>query len=481
MLTVNSLLDGVFDDIGFVESADRAFEGSVSLAEYCGAMYRGYTHTAYQVLLDSYLEQVADYVVSGGKRGIGRFMCFMPPRHGKTLKISRLFPSWLLGHTPDLRMITASYGAQLAKRNSRFVRNLIDSNRYREYFPNVRLADDTAAANEWDVAEYGGGMLAVGVGTGVTGHGARLIIIDDPVKSRAEAESDVFRERLYDWYTDDLLTRLEEPGGAIIVMQTRWHQADLAGWLLDDENGREWTTLTLPALAGRADPMGRNEGEALWEERYSADWLHKRRARMGEYSFASLYQQTPLPSGGGLFDATKIEVVDYTPECAQVVRFYDLAVTAKKTSDYTVGLKLGITADERPVILDVWRGQRELPDVQEVIVQNAMMDGSAVPLRLEAEKAGIVQLQYLLRDARMRPYAVDAVPPEGDKYTRAAPIASRVNAGRVLMVKAAWNRALLDELAVFPAGGHDDQVDALSGAYAMLTNTTTPDWGYASV
>lgn len=478
MLTVNSLIDETFGEVGYTADDHRTFAGSVPLADYCAAMYRGYTHTAYQVLLDSYLEQIASYVATGGATGIARFMCFMPPRHGKTLKISRLFPSWLFGHVPDLRMITASYGAQLATRNSRFVRNLIDSDRYREYFPNIRLADDTAAANEWDIAEYGGGMLAVGVGTGVTGHGARLIIIDDPVKSRAEAESDVFRERLYDWYTDDLLTRLEEPGGAIIVMQTRWHQADLAGWLLDSANGKDWTTLSLPALAERDDPLKREIGAALWQERYGAEWLNKRRALMGEYSFASLYQQSPLPSGGGLFDATKIEIVDYTPECTRVVRFYDLAVTAKKTSDYTVGLKLGITADERPVILDVWRGQRELPDVHEAIVQTAAIDGVGVPLRLEAEKAGIVQLQFLLRDARMNAYTLDAVAPDGDKYTRAAPVAARVNAGRVLMVKATWNRALLDELAVFPSGGHDDQVDALSGAYGMLTNSNTPDWDY---
>jgi len=467
MLTVNSLLDDVLGDFGYTANAST-LDVSVSLADYCNAMYRGYVHTDYQVLLDTYLMQVAEYVRSGGKRGIGRFMCFMPPRHGKTLKISRLFPSWLLGHVPDLRMITASYGAVLAKRNSRFVRNVIDSDRYREFFPRVRLSADTAAANEWDVDEYGGGMMAVGVGTGVTGHGARLIIIDDPIKSRAEAESEVYRDRLYDWYTDDLLTRLEEPGGAIIVMQTRWHQADLAGWLLSDENAHEWTVLNLPALAGDDDPLAREPGAALWPDRYDEQWLNNRRARMGEYSFASLYQQTPLPSGGGLFDATKIEVVDYVPECKQVVRFYDLAVTAKKTSDYTVGLKLGITADERPVILDVYRAQRELPDVQEAIVQNAQMDGVSVPFRLEAEKAGIVQLQFLLRDPRMRSFTLDAKAPEGDKYTRAAPVAARVNAGRVLMVKAAWNRALLDEIAVFPQGEHDDQVDALSGAYGML-------------
>lgn len=263
-----------------------------------------------------------------------------------------------------------------------------------------------------------------------------------------------------------------------------------------------WTEALRPALSDRkgwaffiSTPKGYNWFHDLWRRaEYDPDWQSWRKPTtdnpfidpaeieaasqsIPEVIFRQEYQAEFLENIGGLFDATKIEVVDYVPECKQVVRFYDLAVTAKKTSDYTVGLKLGITADERPVILDVYRAQRELPDVQEAIVQNAQIDGVEVQFRLEAEKAGIVQLQFLHRDQRLRAYTFDAKAPEGDKYTRAAPVAARVNAGRAMMVKAAWNRAFLDELAVFPQGEHDDQVDALSGAYDMLSNGIV-DWGY---
>lgn len=453
-----------------------------SYADFKRLFWRNYQDAPHQRAIEQKLEQVARYLLTDGREGISRLMIFMPPRHGKTQNVSRFFPAWLLGRNPDLRLILASYGATLAQRNSRFIRNLIDTDTYRTEVQNIRLASGSAAADIWDIEGYNGGAIAVGVGGGITGHGGNLIVIDDPVKSRAEAESETYRERTYDWYVNDLLTRLEEPGGAIVLMLTRWHTDDLAGRLLTDEADL-WDILSLPALAEADDPIGRAEGAALWEERYPAAVLQARRERMGEYAFAALYQQTPLPVGGRLFDTEKIEVVDYVPECAKIVRFYDLAVTEKTRADYTVGLRLGITSDERPVILDVYRAQRELPDVHEAIVQNAGIDGSATRIRLEAEKAGIVQLQFLLRDARMHRYAIGAVPPEGDKYTRAAPVAARVNAGRVMMVKAGWNRALLDELSTFPLGSHDDQVDALSGAYTALVNDTiqivskTHRWG----
>lgn len=447
------------------EALERA---QTNLTVFKQVLFRRYQRAPHLDLLDRVLTQVSRYVETGGEYGIGRLIIEMPPRHGKTVTTSRFYPAWHLGRNPDHRIMLVSYGATLSDKNSRMARNLIRSPYYQAIFPNVELAPDSRAVDSWDLASADGGADALGIGGGATGKGAHLLIIDDPVKNRAEAESDTFRTNTWDAFTSDLYTRLE-PGGAIIIMATRWHTDDLTGKALqmDDEG---WKRLRLPALAEDNDPLGREYGAALWEQRFSRANLEKVKTAIGAYDFASLYQQSPMKSGGGLFDATKIEIVDYIPECKQVVRFYDLAVTAKKTSDYTVGLKLGITADERPVILDVWRGQRELPDVQEAIVQNAQMDGASVPIRLEAEKAGIVQLQFLLRDPRMRSFTVDAKAPEGDKYTRAAPVAARVNAGRVLMVKAAWNRALLDELAVFPQGEHDDQVDALSGAYDMIAD-----------
>ena len=449
-----------------LQSSDRA-RPDLTLTAFKERLWRDYEHARHQEAIDALLGQVGEYVLTGGARGVKRAMIFLPPRHGKTMSVSRYFPAWMLGQNPDLRLIMASYGSTLALRNSRFVRNLIASDDYRTLFPGVELAQGSAAVDIWDIRGRAGGAIAVGVGGGITGHGANLIIVDDVVKSRAEAESETYREKTVSWYTDDLLTRLEEPGGAIIVMLTRWHTADLAGWLLDNEP-ESWTVLSLPALAEADDPLGREVGEALWPARYSAAVLNDRRERMGSYSFAALYQQSPLPSGGGLFDAGKVKVFETPPACTKAVRFYDLAVTAKRSADYTVGLKLGVTADEQYVVLDIYRVQKEFPDVQEAIIQNMQIDGRDVRVRLEAEKAGIVGLQFLMRDSRTRPYTLDAQPPEGDKYTRALPIAARVEAGRLGIVRADWNRAFLDELAVFPAGAHDDQVDALSGAYGML-------------
>jgi predicted phage terminase large subunit-like protein len=432
-------------------------------------MYRRYMRAAHLDLLDRALMQVSRYVETGGAAGIGRLVIEMPPRHGKTVTTSRYFPAWHLGRNPDHRLMLASYGATLADRNSRVARNLIKSPYFQAVFPGVDLAPDSRAVDSWNLDNAEGGADALGLDGGATGKGAHILIIDDPVKNRAEAESETYRERNWSTFTSDLYSRLE-PGGAIILMATRWHVDDLTGRVLEmaDEG---WKRLSLPALAESNDPLDRVPGEALWPARYNATSLARIQSAMSPYEFAALYQQRPIPSSGGLFDAAKIEVVDYVPECVRIVRFYDLAVTKKATADYTVGVKMGITSDERPVILDVWRGQKELPDVHEAIVQNARLDGAAVRIRLEAEKAGIIQLQFLLRDQRMRAFTIDAVPPEGDKYTRAGPFAARVNAGRVLMVRAPWNRAYLDELAVFP-GAHDDQVDASSGAYGMFAQQT---------
>jgi predicted phage terminase large subunit-like protein len=390
----------------------------------------------------------------------------MPPRHGKTFTTSRLFPAWALGRNPHYRIMLVSYAASLADKNGRAARNLIAGEYYRGVFPDVQLAADSRSASSWDIAGHEGGADALGIGAGATGKGAHILLIDDVLKNRAEAESQTFRNRIYDSFTNDLYTRLE-PGGAAVLQMTRWHEDDLVGRVLANMPG-EFKRLRLPARAEAGDPLGRAEGAALWPARYDEAALDRIEAALGAYAFASLYQQQPMPAGGRLFDATKIEVVDAAPECVKTVRFYDLAVTAKRSADYTAGLKLGLLSDETLIVLDMWRGQRELPDVHEAIVQNAVIDGPATRIRLEAEKAGIVGLQFLLRDPRMHAYAVDAAPPEGDKFTRAGPVAARVNAGRLKLVRGAWNRAFLDELSTFPVGAHDDQVDALSGAYAML-------------
>lgn len=449
------------------ETPAERIRPEINLTDFKRTIYRRYQHAPHLQAIDDALTSASRYAETGGKEGIGFLIIEMPPRSGKTITTSRLFPVWHLGRNPDHRIILASYGATLAHKNSRVARNFIASPIYRQIF-GINLAPDSKAVDAWDVSGYYGGMDAVGIGGGIAGKGANLIICDDPIKSREEAESETIRENIWEWFTDDLYTR-REPGAAVVVVMTRWNQDDLVGRLLRKQP-QKWHELRLPAIAEENDPIGRSEGEALWPERFSVEDLRETEVTMGPYGWAGLYQQRPTRRTGGLFDASKIQIVDYVPVCKKVVRFYDLALTTKRKSDYTVAIKLGVTEDEMFVILHMWRDQKELPDVQEAIVQNAQMDGEKVAIRLEGEKSGIIQLQFILRDERMHRFTIDAVPPVGDKYTRAGPAAARVNNRRFMMVRGDWNQAVLDELSLFPAAAHDDIPDGLSGAYDMLTN-----------
>jgi predicted phage terminase large subunit-like protein len=459
------------------EAAERRQVAATNQMDYSSfkrMFWNGYTETDFQLKIDAMLMDIATFIFTEGQQGISRGIINMPPRHGKTKNVSQMFPAWLLSRMPELPIIMVSYADALATRNSRTVRNIIQSARYQKLFPHMKLIG--TRADEWYTSENGG-VLAAGFNGGLTGSGAKLIIIDDPHKSRSEAESPTIRRRIQESYTDDLLTRLEEPGGCILLMQTRWRTDDLTGWLLadnesDDETDNEpdeWQVLKLPALARDNDPLGRAPGAALWAARYPVNLLEKRRDKMGTYSFESLYQQQPISKEDALFDCAKIEVIDDIPPLKEVVRFYDLAVSEKKTADYSAGVKVGITADETLIVLDMYRKQANPAQTGENIILNALRDGTSVKIRLEADNAARTQLSYLLKDERLRGYTIDAVSPDGSKYVRAAPLESRVNNGKLKIVRANWNASFLDEMSTFPGGRYDDQVDALSGSYALLS------------
>jgi len=303
-------------------------------------------------MLDEYLQQVTRYVESGGKEGIGRLIVEMPPRHGKTLTVSRLYPTWHLGRNPDHRVMLVSYGATLAFRNSRAARNLVRLPAYQETFPGVQLARDSSSVESWSLEGYEGGMDALGIGGGATGKGAHLLIIDDPIKNREEAESEVIREKVWDAWQDDLETRLE-PGGAVIVMMTRWHVDDLIGRLLS-HRPNDWTRLRLPALAEEGDVLGRAVGEPLWPWRYPRERLEEIRSSRTVYSWVSLYQQRPAPREGGLF---KYEVIhrhrrQAPPQLKRIVVAIDPAMSSKRSSDETGVVVAGVGYDGHGYVLD---------------------------------------------------------------------------------------------------------------------------------
>ena len=400
-----------------------------------------------------------------GAGEIDRLMVLMPPGSAKSTYASLVFPAWWFHRHPTSAVIAASHTAELAAHFGRNLRNMMAENAEALGY---RLARDSHAAHRFATSE-GGQYFATGIDGPITGRRADLVVIDDPIKSQAGADSALSREHLWNWYRSELLTRLK-PGGRVVLVMTRWHADDLAGRLL--EAGDDWTILRLPALADSADdPLRRAPGEALWPGWEDAEALARKRATVGARVWASLYQQLPAPDNGGLFPITRIAIAEAAPAQLRTVRAWDLAATAAtegRDPDWTVGIKLGRDAAGQIYVLDVVRLRAGPHEVAQAIVNTAHADGAGTRIGLPQDpgQAGKVQVAWLT--SRLAGHRVTASPETGAKATRATPVAAQVEAGNLTLVRATWNRALLDELRDFPHGRKDDQVDALSRAYSLL-------------
>lgn len=427
--------------------------GQMALGEWLRAVTPAYRWDwPYLAFLRAELEAVVEGCVK-------RLMVFMPPRHGKTALITVRFPVWWMERQPGLRVIVAAYNQTLANKFSRISRRIAQMR--------LGLNETRRAVEEWET-RTGCWYRAVGVGGGITGMGGDLIIIDDPIKSREEAQSFTYRERVWDWYTNDLYTRLE-PGGAMILVMTRWHEDDLAGRILSSEDGKSWHIVRLPALAEDGDVFGRRAGEPLNAERYPVEELLKIKSVLGSWAFESLYQQRPMPVEGGLFKREWfVKFVEVAPAQVEArVRYWDKAATAGD-GDYTVGVRMS-RADGVYCVEDVTRGRWSPGERDKVIKQCAETDppGTQIWLEQEPGSSGVDSVQALIR--LLSGYSVHADRVTGSKTTRAEPFAAQAEAGNVVLVKGHWNASFLDELLVFPNGAHDDQVDAASGAFLALT------------
>jgi predicted phage terminase large subunit-like protein len=410
-------------------------------------------------------------------------MVLMPPGHAKSTYVSQVFLPWWFIHHPMSSVIAASNTSDLAQSFGRKVRNLVQ--REREVL-GFQLQEDSKSAGRWETSN-GGEYYAAGInggnGTTITGRRADLAIIDDPVGSREQAQNESTQRKIVEWYRSEVYTRLKS-GGRVIVVMTRWDERDLGGQLLDEAGagGDDWTLLQLPAIAEDPalstpdhpipqDPLGRAPGEALWPEEYDEVALHRKRLNVGELDWAALYQQHPKPPKGVLFDVDRIETIKSAPTGKNVVRSWDLAATKQLGSndpDWTVGLKLLRTVDDRYVVTDVTRERGAPQRVEELLRETADADGFGCPIRLPEDPGQAGKSQSAYYATKLTGYGLTFDRETGAKETRATPVASQVNVGNLSIVEGRWNRAFLAELRDFPNGRKDDQVDALSGAFKIV-------------
>ena len=398
-----------------------------------------------------------------------RLMVLMPPGSAKSIYASVLFPAWWFTRHPASNIIAASHTADLAEHFGRQVRDMVA-----EHAADLGygLAADNRAAGRWQTTGRGT-YFAAGVRGPITGRRADLAIIDDPVKSHAEADSPTFRENVWNWYRADLATRLK-PGGRIVLIMTRWHEDDLGGRILAQNPG-EWRLLRLPALAETDDPLGRPEGAPLWPEWEDATALARKRDTVGDRVWSALFQQAPRPPAGALFRVNDIAVLDEVPASSgRVVRAWDLAATSENGSndpDWTVGLKLQRDLAGRFVVLDVVRLRGSFGAVQNAIARAAELDGKAVTIGLPEDPGAGGKNSVSALAAALAGHRIASSREVGSKVGRANPVAAQAETGNLAILRASWNQNFLEELRDFPHGRKDDQVDALSRAFSMLLGT----------
>lgn len=406
--------------------------------------FTSYTNTQY--VAASHHRLIADRLEAVERGEIDRLMIFMPPRHGKSELASKRFPAWCLGRKPDRQLIAASYNSELATDFGRNVRNIVDSEEFGDVFPKVSLAPDSQAANRMNT-NHDGAYVAAGVGTAITGRGADIALIDDPFKDREEADSERRRDLVWDWYRSTLYTRLM-PSAAIVLIQTRWHEDDLAGRLLEQQ-GEQWDVLDLPAI--------NIAGEALWPEWFGIEALERIKASIGQREWSALYQQQPQPDEGTFFQRRWFNEWESLP----TLRLYgtsDYAVT-DGGGDWTVHRVWGVDASDNLYRIDGWRGQT--PADQWIEAKLDLIEKHK-PAAWFGE-AGVIQkavepmLLKRMRERKVR-CRMEWVGSIHDKATRARGFQARASMGNVYFEPGAD----LSEFLVFPAGRHDDEVDTAS-------------------
>jgi predicted phage terminase large subunit-like protein len=470
-------------------TAEVALASPAEYAAYCDPTFLRPAHV--EVISDTVVRLVEGRLTKADGTPYRKLAVAMPPRHGKSEMISRYTPAWFVTRYPDFKVLSTSYEGEFAATWGRKARELVEAH------PElgVKVSSASKAAAQWELAGRKGGMNTAGAGGPITGKGGQLLIIDDPVKNAADAASELMRERTWDWYRSVFVNRgepgLPAGGPCIIVLQTRWHEDDLMGRLLREEPD-DWFLLSLPALAGPADPLGRLPGEPLWPERYDLAALEELRKSSGPYVWASLFQQSPSIEGGGLFrvDALRYQQTSHTekgsfvrliqPEgppkvvpWSQLGRFMvvDLAASLRTTADYSVYAHFGVTPDKDLVLLDVFRARIEGAEHMQTLER---LYNAWKPRFCGIERAtyGLSLIQTAARTGRI---PIRELKPDFDKVSRAYAAGALAEAGKLYLPKdAPWLSDWVSELVGFPNATHDDCVDVTAYAAFMVNQQLMP-------
>lgn len=429
----------------------------------------GWVHEEICNKLDAFFDAVQ-------RRESPRLMLCVPPRHGKSEIASRRFPAYCLGKNPDLSIIATAHTASLATRNNRDVQRIIDTEQYRNIFPDTSLfgksvrsvAKGTYLRNSdiFEIVDHDGVYKSAGIGGGITGMGGDILIVDDVFKDRAEADSPTIRNKVWDWYTSTLYTRLA-PGGGIIIILTRWHVDDICGRILEaDKDAHKWEVIEYPAIAEH-DEKHRRQGEALHPARYNLEYLLETKRAVGSRDWEALFQQHPTVEGGTVFKKEWFKYYTTLPKSFDtMLTSWDMTFKDTDTSDFVVGQVWGRKGADC-YLIDQVRGRWSFTETVNKFVMLTNKYPQALHKLIEDKANGPAVIDVL----KHRVQGITPIEPDGGKVARAYAVTPMFEAGNVYLPNPAiapWIGDYITELSSFPVVAHDDQVDATTQALRRL-------------
>ncbi len=451
-------LQGLMAELDAYKDARVREKGSEHFLDFVHTMWPGFIDGAHHKLMAKKFQEIAE-----GK--CKRLIINMPPRHTKSEFASYMLPAWFLGKYPGKKIIQCSNTAELAVGFGRKVRNLVDSDVYKKIFPNVNLRADSKAAGRWSTSGNGE-YFAIGVGGTVTGKGADLLIIDDPHSEQeaaiASTNPEVY-DKVYEWYSSGPRQRLQ-PGGAIVIVMTRWAKRDLTGRILkaaEERDGDRWEVINLPAILPNENP--------LWPQFWSYDELNALRNELPVSKWSAQYQQEPTSEQGAIVKREwwKIWEPEQPPRCEYVIQSWDTAFTKNERSDYSAVTTWGVFyKDENPddphvILLDAVKRRMEFPELKEAALQY-YKEWEPDAFIVEAKAAG-APLVYELR--QMGIPVSEFTPVRGnDKVVRLNSVSDLFASGKVWAPPTRWAEEVIEEMAAFPNSEHDDLVDSSTQA-----------------